>query len=348
MSCNRWLGVRLDFFGGSIVLLTALFVVYMRNIMTVGTAGLALSTALQLTSSMGGIVRLTAMLENSLNSVERINEYSIVQSERHIGTCPPIGWPSRGSISYDNVSASYRSPACRDEAPVLMNISFQIQKGEKIGIVGRTGAGKTSLIMTLFRIIEISHGVITIDGIDISRLSLSALRAVLGIIPQDPLVFEGTIRSNIDPFGRYSDDELREALIRSHLTDLDLDNQIFVGGKNISAGQKQQICLARVILRKPKILVLDEATSSLDVMTDNLVGETIRDVFRDSTVLTIAHRLHTIVESDKIIVMDAGRIVEFGQPSGLVLTPNGVFASMIVETGEATREYLHDRISRKL
>ena len=345
MSCNRWLGVRLDFYGGSIVLITALFIVWSRGNISVGLAGLALSTALQLTSSLGGIVRITAMLENSLNSVERVCEYTEIESENLIGQHAPIGWPFEGSIQYENVTAYYRPHV--DVDPVLSGITFSIKGGEKIGVVGRTGAGKTSLIMTLFRILEISSGgQICIDGVNISQLSLEQLRKVLGIIPQDPIVFEGTVRDNIDPFRSYSDDKVMEALRAAHLQ-ISLDQNIVVGGKNLSAGQKQQICLARVILRKSKILVLDEATSSLDVVTDNLVLETIRTVFRNSTVITIAHRLHTIVDSDRLIVLDKGRVAELGSPKNLMSKKGGIFASMVDETGETTKRYLINAVSEQ-
>jgi ABC-type multidrug transport system fused ATPase/permease subunit len=337
MSCNRWLGVRLEFYGGAIVLVTALFVVWSRDKIPVGVAGLALSTALQLTSSLGGIVRLTAMLENSLNSVERVNEYSEIESENFIGQSVPFSsWPSHGAIAYDNVTAFYRPYV--DMEPVLRDISFVIRGGEKIGIVGRTGAGKTSLVMTLFRILEVSSGQITIDGVNIGSLSLSDLRRVLGLIPQEPIVFEGTVRDNIDPFRKYSDDEVMAALRAAHLY-LDLSHKLVVGGKNLSAGQRQQICLARVILRRSKILVLDEATSSLDVVTDNLVLDTIRTVFRESTVLTIAHRLHTIADSDRLLVLDKGRVAEMGSPKELI-SKRGIFASMVNETGDTTKRFL--------
>ena len=342
MSCNRWLGVRLDFYGGAIVLVTALFVVWTRGEIPVGVAGLALSTAIQLTSSLGGIVRLTAMLENSLNSVERVNEYTEIESENIVGQSVAQSWPSSGAITYESVTAYYRP--YMDTEPVLNDLSFSIKGGEKIGIIGRTGAGKTSLVMTLFRILEISKGQISIDGINIAMLSLKQLRRVLGIIPQEPIVFEGTVKANIDPFDSHSDEEVRAALRAAHLT-IGLDHQLVVGGKNLSAGQRQQICLARVILRKSKILVLDEATSSLDVVTDNLVLDTIRTVFKESTVLTIAHRLHTVADSDKLIVLDKGRLAEMGSPKNLI-SQKGIFASMVDETGETTRRFLISAVNR--
>ena len=341
MSCNRWLGIRLEFYGGAIVLATALFIVSARTSLPVGIAGLALSTALQVTGGLGGIVRVGAMLENSLNSVERVHEYASIESENVMGNSvvPPSGWPKNGSFSYKNVIAAYRNAK-----PVLNNISFCISGGQKVGVIGRTGAGKTSLILTLFRILEIESGTITIDGIDIAKLPLKELRKTLGIIPQDPIVFEGTVRDNIDPFNIFSDEEITNALAAAHLTNLPLDHCIVQGGKNLSSGQRQQVCLARVLLRRPKILVLDEATSSLDAVTDNLVVETIRDEFKHSTVITIAHRLHTIVDSDLLIALDSGEIGEIGSPAELIHKPDGIFASLVKETGSSTSKYLRDRI----
>ena len=338
MSTNRWLGIRLEFYGGALVLVTALFVVSSRSFLSAGIAGLALSTALQVTGALGGIVRLGAMLENALNSVERIAEYSSVESEKISGLVPPTtSWPSSGAVKYSHVVARYKA------FPVLRDVSFQILPGQKVGVVGRTGAGKTSLVMTLFRILEIESGLITIDGVDISQLSLEALRSVLGIIPQEPIVFEGSVRSNIDPFKRYSDEQVRDALKAAHLNSLDLDQSLIQGGKNLSAGQRQQVCLARVLLRRPKILVLDEATSSLDTVTDSLVVATIRSEFRDSTVITIAHRLHTIIDSDLILALANGELVEAGSPGLLANKPNGLFASLISGTGTSTAKSLRER-----
>jgi ABC-type multidrug transport system fused ATPase/permease subunit len=343
MSTNRWLAIRLEFYGGALVLVTALFIVGARNYMTSGVAGLALSTALQVTGALGGIVRLGAMLENSMNSVERISEYTLVDGEKFSGAVPPHNWPSRGDIRYESVVAVY---AGSSPLPVLRSISFSVSGGKKIGVVGRTGAGKTSLVMTLFRILEIQSGVISIDGIDIRNLSLAALRGALGIIPQDPIVFEGTVRDNIDPFRRYSDDQILDALSAAHLTNLNLGLGLVQGGKNLSAGQRQQICLARVLLTRPKILVLDEATSSLDSVTDTLVLETIKREFKTSTVITIAHRLHTVIDSDLILGLDAGELVEVGSPRELINRPNGLLASLIADTGAATAAALRDRIER--
>jgi ABC-type multidrug transport system fused ATPase/permease subunit len=338
MSTNRWLGIRLEFYGGALVLVTAVFIVCARDYMSAGIAGLALSTALQVTGALGGIVRLGAMMENALNSVERIAEYGSVDSEKILGMNPPRNWPFNGSIGYNNVYASY------GQTTVLKALSFNIAGGQKVGVVGRTGAGKTSLVMTLFRILEIDSGAITIDGVNIGELSMESLRRAIGIIPQDPIVFEGTVRNNIDPFDRYSDEGVAAALAAAHLGSLSLDLQLVPGGKNLSAGQRQQVCLARVLLRRPKILVLDEATSSLDSVTDSLVLSTIRSEFASSTVITIAHRLHTVADSDLIIGLDQGKLVEAGSPKSLLEKPDGLFASLVNETGAASLKLLRERI----
>ena len=341
MSTNRWLGIRLEFYGGALVLVTALFVVVVRDTMAVGIAGLALSTALQVTGALGGIVRLSAMLENSMNSVERIVEYSAVPSENLLGdsaVIPSAQWPRSGAIVYSQVSAAY------GDSPVLNGLDLKIIGGQKVGVIGRTGAGKTSLVMTLFRILEVSAGTITIDGIDTRKIPLKTLRAAIGIIPQEPMVFEGTLRDNVDPFHEFSDEQVDAALRASHLVSVPMTYAMTHEGKNLSAGQRQQVCLARVILRKPKILVLDEATSSLDAVTDNLVLATIREQFSHATVITVAHRLHTIIDSDVIIALDSGRVGEIGSPQELVENPDGLFASLIRETGPATSQYLCEQI----
>jgi ABC-type multidrug transport system fused ATPase/permease subunit len=348
MSTNRWLGIRLEFFGGALVLVTALFVVEARSVLTAGIAGLALSTALQVTGALGGIVRLGAMLENSLNSVERVAEYANVgnehTSEGWILQKVPKNWPCQGRIELVNMCASYMQGRIR----VLKNITLTIHAGQKVGVIGRTGAGKSSLAMTLFRMLDIDQGRVLIDGVDIRTIDLTVLRRSIGIIPQEPLVFEGSLRDNIDPFRVYSDEAVGTALRAAHLP-LGMDEILVAGGKNLSAGQRQQVCLARVLLRRPKILVLDEATSALDAVTDRLVGETIREQFgRSATVITIAHRLHTIVDSDLIIALDSGEVMETGSPRDLLRErPNGLFASLIRETGSGTSKVLVDQILGK-
>ena len=213
-------------------------------------------------------------------------------------------------------------------------LSFSVGSEQKIGVSGRTGSGKSSLMIALFRISELTRGKVEIDGVDISRVPLKRLRSALGIIPQDPVMFSATVRFNLDPFGQYSDEKVWNVLERvcmiEHVNSLPnkLNEMIAEGGDNFSAGQRQLICIARALLRNPKILVLDEATASIDNKTDSLIQSMVRKSFANSTVLTIAHRLHTIIDCDKIMVLDAGVLEEFDSPKNLLNSPDGMFTSL--------------------
>jgi ABC-type multidrug transport system fused ATPase/permease subunit len=221
---------------------------------------------------------------------------------------------------------------------VLKGLSFSVKSGEKIGIVGRTGAGKSSMVMALFRIVEPASGCLLIDGMDISTIGLQDLRSRITIIPQEPVLFEGTVRENLDPFKRESDLELWRALESAHLRDkiesMDgkLDAKILQGGENLSVGQRQLICLARAILRRSKILLMDEATAAIDVETDSIIQATIRSEFRNCTVLTIAHRINTVMDSDRILVLDQGRVAEFDSPAHLMRNSRSIFYSLAMES----------------
>jgi len=238
-------------------------------------------------------------------------------------------------IRFDDYSTRYREGL----ELVLKKISLEVKSCEKVGVVGRTGAGKSSLTLALFRLIEPVHGTIHIDNVNISKLGLYDLRAKLSIIPQDPALFTGTLRLNLDPFNQHSDAEIWTALELAHLksfvTSLDkgLNYEITEGGDNLSAGQKQLVCLARALLRKSKILVLDEATAAVDMETDDLIQETIRKEFKGCTIFTIAHRLNTIMDYDRIIVMDKGEIAEFDSPQALLNNQQSIFYSMAKEAG---------------
>lgn len=250
---------------------------------------------------------------------------------------PAAEWPTRGDVAYSNYSVSYRD----DLELVLRGINITAYDGQKIGLVGRTGAGKSTLALALFRIIEPKTGTIDVDSVDISKIGLHDLRSKMTIIPQDPVLFAGTLRWNLDPCEEYSDDALWHALEQAHLKDFvaaqdrGLDYEVSEGGENLSAGQRQLVCLTRALLRKCKVLVLDEATSSVDLATDHLVKETIHREFRDTTVITIAHRLHTIMDCDRILVLSAGEIVEEGSPSELLLKEDGLFVAMARDAGLA-------------
>lgn len=222
---------------------------------------------------------------------------------------------------------------------MLKQISFEIKAGHRVGVVGRTGAGKSSLTLALFRLIEPIDGTIIIDGVDTSQIGLYDLRSRLTIIPQDPVLFTGNLRLNLDPFGRHSDPELWTALELSHLKpfvaslEAGLNHPVSEGGDNLSVGQKQLICLARALLRKSKIIVLDEATAAVDIETDELIQTTIRNEFNDCTIVTIAHRLNTILDYDMILVMSRGQVAEYDSPKALLNDKNSIFFSMAKDSG---------------
>ncbi|KAL0267499.1 UNVERIFIED_CONTAM: hypothetical protein PYX00_009752 [Menopon gallinae] len=332
---NRWLAVRLETIGNLIIFFAALFAVKSKSDGSVnsGLVGLSVTYALQITQTLNWLVRMTADVETNIVAVERIKEYAEVEKEAP-WTNPnfktPKEWPFNGEVQFVNYQVRYREGL----ELVLHGISFHIKGGEKLGIVGRTGAGKSSLTLALFRIIEAANGKILIDGIDISKVGLHELRSRLTIIPQDQILFSGSIRMNLDPFMNHSDDEVWRALELAHLKPFvqqlprGLDHEVSEGGENFSAGQRQLICLARALLRKTKILILDEATAAVDLETDDLIQKTIRSEFKDCTVLTIAHRLNTILDSDRVIVLDKGLIAEFDTPQKLLSQPKSIFYGM--------------------
>ena len=253
-------------------------------------------------------------------------------------------WPQSGIVEFNNYQFRYREGLDL----VLKGINFKTISQEKIGIVGRTGAGKSSLTLALFRIVEAAGGKIIIDDIDISGIGLHSLRSRLTIIPQDPVLFSGSLRMNIDPFNSYSDDAIWQALEHSHLKTFvkglseGLNYKITEGGENLSVGQRQLVCLARALLRKTKVLILDEATAAIDFETDELIQKTIRTQFNDCTILTIAHRLNTIMDSDRIIVLDAGMIAEFDTPKALLDNKNSIFYGMARNAGLVGDDYGYD------
>ncbi|XP_036142951.1 multidrug resistance-associated protein 4-like isoform X2 [Monomorium pharaonis] len=296
--------------------------------------GLAISQSLILIGRLQHGIRQITETMSLMTSVERILQYTNLPKEEPVTSDnpPPTTWPPTGQLCLKNVSMKYNE----DDPPVLKNLNVTIEPGWKVGVVGRTGAGKSSLISALFRLFnEGLEGEIKIDGRDTSTVGLSELRSKISIIPQEPVLFSESLRYNLDPFNQYDDMKLWEVLRQVELNDIALDNNIFSGGHNFSVGQRQLICLARAILRNNRLLVLDEATANIDSHTDALIQKTIRKNFKECTVITIAHRLNTIIDSNRIIVMENGSIVEFGCPYELLHDkPNGYFSQMVEKTGK--------------
>lgn len=298
-----------------------------------GTVGLAITQALQLSGLLHMAISQSADIENYMTSVERVIEYSNAEEETDSGKVIK-NWPNEGRIEFKNVTLKYPKNACS----ILHNLNFAIEPKEKVGIIGRTGAGKSSIISTLFRLYEVS-GTIFIDNCDIKTLKLNYLRSRLSIIPQDPVLFTGTLRSNLDPNGEYTDANIWKALEAVKIKELvnDLNCKIEEGGSNFSIGQRQLICLGRALIKKNRILILDEATANVDTQTNLLIHKTIREKFSDYTVLTIAHRLDTIIDSDKILVLDNGNLVEFDTPTNLLSNVNSRFYNMVKQAGLSNR-----------
>lgn len=310
-----------------------------------GQIGLAITQIFNLIGIIQWGMRQTAELENQMTSVERVAEYSNIDSEPPIESEPKYrpakNWPVVGDIRFSSLSMRYT----KNSDCVLRQLTFDIKHKEKIGIVGRTGAGKSSIIQALFRLAH-NEGSIIIDGLDTSNLGLHDLRSKISIIPQEPILFSGNMRSNLDPFEEKSDADIWDALAQVELKKVvaempnGLSSRMSEGGTNFSMGQRQLVCLARAILRNNKILILDEATANIDPETDRLIQTSIRDKFRDCTVLTIAHRLHTIMDSDRVLVVDAGRAVEFDHPFKLLSQPEGFLSQLVDQTGEETAKVL--------
>ncbi|XP_072026143.1 ATP-binding cassette sub-family C member 9-like [Amphiura filiformis] len=330
---NRWLGVRLDFVGASVVLLSGLTTVLTSTFGSLppSDVGLAISYALQVSIFLNLLVRFMADTEMQMNAVERVKYYTMLTTEPYEGTEPPDQWPHKGEIQAQNISVRY----AQELDPVIKNVDITIPPGQKVGICGRTGSGKSSLTLALFRIINTYKGRILIDGEDITQVPLTTLRRRLAIIPQDPVLFNGTVRFNLDPDGIRTDQELWDSIeiaqLKGVVTELEggLDAVVSEGGENFSVGQRQLFCLARAFLRKSRILIMDEATASIDQQTDKILQKVVAEAFVDRTVLTIAHRVATILESDSIIVLRNGEIVEHDSPDNLLADENSLFSSLV-------------------
>lgn len=381
---NRWMSLRMALVGSFFAAIVATIILISPN-MEPSLAGFALSFALEFSVAVMWTVRHYSMIELNMNSTERIVEYSTLPTESLNGISPPASWPTEGRIEVKDLVVGYD----KELPPVLKGVTFDICKNERIGVVGRTGAGKSSLTLALFRFLEARGGSIQIDGLDISNIKLHDLRSRLAIIPQDPVLFSGNIRSNLDPFDQHTDAALIDCLRRVHLipefgtttpnptltlpTSLgdaigvgktkktklvpnaeqqisgtstphnpkfNLDTPVSEGGLNLSQGQRQLLCLARAIVSRPKVMILDEATSAVDMSTDALIQSSIRHEFSSSTLLVIAHRLSTIADFDRILVLSDGTVDEYGTPQELWGSEEqekekwGTFRSMCEESGE--------------
>ncbi|XP_070202775.1 multidrug resistance-associated protein 1-like [Littorina saxatilis] len=335
VSASRWLRIRLELLGNLIVVFAALFAVLTDDV-SGSIAGLSVSHALQVTAILTKMIQNSTQLESNIISVERLVEYIKLPQEPPWvikNTRPPAPWPTKGLIRYNKYSTRYRPGLDL----VLHSITCTVHCGEKVGIVGRTGAGKSSLSLSIFRLLEAAEGSITIDNINIATIGLHDLRSRLTILPQDPVLFSGSLRFNLDPLYKYTDTDVWASLEQAKLKDFvhrqpqGLLCEVDEGGQNLSVGQRQLVCLARALLRRTKVLVLDEATAAVDLETDDLIQKTLRTAFHDCTVLTIAHRLNTVMDYDKIIVLENGRIVEMDSPDSLLEDRGTIFYRMVQE-----------------
>ncbi|CAJ1963398.1 unnamed protein product [Sphenostylis stenocarpa] len=333
---NEWLGFRLDYMGVVFLSTATTFMIFLPSaIIRPEYVGLSLSYGLALSSLLAFTITMTCSVENKMVSVERIKQFTNLPSEapwKIADTSPPQNWPTHGHIELNDVQVRYRP----NTPLVLKGVSLTIQGGEKIGVVGRTGSGKSTLIQVLFRLIEPSAGKIFVDGINICTLGLHDLRSRFGIIPQEPVLFQGTVRSNIDPLGQYSEEEIWKSLERCQLKDVvaakpeKLEASVVDGGDNWSVGQRQLLCLGRIMLKRSKILFMDEATASVDSQTDAVIQKIIREDFADRTIISIAHRIPTVMDCDKVLVIDAGLSKEYDKPSRLLERPS-LFGALVKE-----------------
>ncbi|KAL0660936.1 hypothetical protein Bca4012_097773 [Brassica carinata] len=333
---NEWLGFRLELIGSWVLCISALFMVMLpSNVIKPENVGLSLSYGLSLNSVLFWAIYMSCFVENKMVSVERIKQFTDIPAEAEWVSkenLPPSNWPFHGNVHLEDLKVRYRP----NTPLVLKGITLDVKGGEKVGVVGRTGSGKSTLIQVLFRLVEPSGGRIVIDGIDICTLGLHDLRSRFGIIPQEPVLFEGTVRSNIDPTDQYSDEEIWKSLERCQLKDVvatkpeKLDSLVVDSGENWSVGQRQLLCLGRVMLKRSRLLFLDEATASVDSQTDAVIQKIIREDFESCTIISIAHRIPTVMDCDRVLVIDAGKAKEFDSPARL-LEKQSLFAALVQE-----------------
>ena len=321
---------------GFITFLIAFTIVF-KDRFTASVIGLLLTYSINLQNSIFRGLHVTTGFENSMVGLERCLGFTSCPSEKpkEMAVDEVLNsWPSQGKIKFENFSVKYRP----DTEVVLKNLNFDVDAHEKIGIVGRTGSGKSTISLCLFRIIEPMSGKISIDGVDITTLGLSKLRSSLTIIPQDPSLMEGTLRYNIDPLGKYSDSEILDVMKKidfQYIVQNSADgiNQVIAeGGSNLSVGEKQLICIVRAILRKSKIVVMDEATASIDYQTEETIQKAINEILKDSTVLTIAHRIKTIMNCSRILALENGEIVDYDTPRNLLDKKEGLFYDLYTKS----------------
>lgn len=304
-----------------------------------GNVGLAISQALILVNMVQFGIKQATEVISQMTSVERVVQFTTVPRENTEGPSPPEDWPRQARLVFKDLTLRYD----KDADPVLKKLNIEISGGWKVGVVGRTGAGKSSLISALFRLAPL-EGHVFIDDIDSGSIALKELRSKISIIPQEPVLFSASLRYNLDPFNKYSDADIWAALEQVDLkkTITSLNEMVESGGSNFSAGQRQLLCLARAALGRNKLLVLDEATANVDPNTDALIQKSIRKNFADCTVLTVAHRLHTVADANRVVVMEAGEIVECGHPHELLQQEEGHFTSMVKQLGPLAEQSVRD------
>jgi ATP-binding cassette subfamily C (CFTR/MRP) protein 10 len=346
-AASQWLNFRLQMMSVLMITLVGITALIQHVYSTANASliGLALSYILSVTGLLNGLIGSFTETEKEMVCVERAHQFQNLESENWHGVEPEAehlvtrAWPALPSIEFTNVVLKYTSDEASQKA--LANVSFRVNAGEKVGICGRTGSGKSSLLTALFRGCELTAGSIRVDNVNVAHIGLSELRSKLSIIPQDPFLFEGSLRENLDPSGQRTEAELWAVLhdVRleskfrsSEYATAGLDTIIAEKGKNLSTGERQLVCLARAMLTSRPILCIDEATAAVDYETDRFIQETIRSQFTGVTVLTIAHRINTIVDCDRILVMDGGRVAEFDTPSRLLANKASLFYSLVNES----------------
>jgi ABC-type multidrug transport system fused ATPase/permease subunit len=350
--CDRWLPMRLETIGNSITFVVACLGVWQRGSTYAALVGLTLSYAIDMTGLLSWLIRIVSELESNMVSVERVTEYAALESEEATGAAARGGakpvrpdWPSAGAIEFRNVQMRYRPGL----PLVLRGVSFDVRAGEKVGICGRTGSGKSTLIVALWRLVEPCGGEILLDGVDVRSILLKDLRGRVTCIPQDPILFSGNVRDNLDPFKQHSDEKLWFALEAVQLKPAVAEHGVGLlapvaeYGENFSAGQRQMLCLARALLRDTKVVCLDEATASVDLETDKVMQDVIADQFASRTIMTLAHRINTIIENDSVVCLDRGELVAKATPAEMLRDENSMFAKLVAETGDQSARNLRAR-----